>query len=94
MQNKIIEYTKQGYSYIKCFKEDCFNWGGAAICDSCGEQMTSDVYLIYILNQAFCPKCFNEWLKHAERYEEDILLQKQNHERWYKSHGFNIVKRV
>ena len=27
MKNKTLEYTKQGYSYIKCNTEDCFNWG-------------------------------------------------------------------
>lgn len=88
MKFKELLYTEQGYSYIKCKKEDCFNWGGLAICDSCGENIEDDVYLIYILSQAFCPKCFKEWNQHSKRYESDIQLQKKNHERWYFVHGF------
>lgn len=88
---KKLEYTNKGYSYIKCTKEDCFSWGGMAICDSCGEFMNQDVYLIFILGQAFCPKCFKEWLEHSKRYEEDLYLQKQNQERWYQAHGFRTI---
>ena len=90
MKNKTLEYTKQGYSYIKCNTEDCFNWGGMAICDSCGERMEDDVYLIFILGRAYCPKCFKEWTERANRYEDDLQLQKECHERWYKYHGFKV----
>ncbi len=86
-----LEYTKQGYSYIKCTKEDCFAWGGMAICDSCGETMNEDIYLIFILGQAFCSKCFKEWIDRTKRYEEDLYLQEQNQERWYAAHGFKTI---
>lgn len=91
MKTKQLHYTKQGYSYLKCTKKDCFEWGGAAICDYCGESMTADVYLIYILGRAYCPKCFEEWTQRAKKYEEDLYLQEQNHERWYKAYGFNTI---
>ncbi len=87
---KQLQYTKQGYSYIKCNKQDCINWGGLGICDSCGKIMNESIYLIFILNQAFCKKCFNDWIDRASRYEEDIELQKENHIKWYKIHGFKI----
>ena len=87
----ILNYTKEGYSYIKCTKNDCFEWGGAAICDSCGEQMQNDVYLIFILGQAFCPDCFMEWKERSHRYEEDIKLQNARHLYWYNAHGFEII---
>lgn len=90
MKNKKIEYTNRGYSYIKCTKEDCLNWGGMAICDSCANFM-EDTYLIFVLHQAFCPKCFKEWEKRSIRYEDDIRLQKEYQERWYKAHGFKTV---
>lgn len=91
MKTVKLEHTKQGYSYIKCTKEDCFNWGGMAICDNCGEMMYDDVYLIFILGQAFCPKCFEEWKGRAIRYEEDLYLQEQKQERWYMAHGFKTI---
>lgn len=87
---KIIKYTDKGYSYIICERKDCFAWGGLGICDSCGKSMEEPIYLIFILGQAFCKKCFDEWVERAKRYEEDIFLQKQNHIRWYEAHEFRI----
>lgn len=87
---KELEYTKQGYSYVKCTRQDCLEWGGLGICDSCGELMDEPVYLIFVLGQAFCQKCFDEWKNRTKRYEEDIVLQKQNHIRWYKFHGIKV----
>lgn len=91
MKLKKLNYTRQGYSYLNCTPKDCYEWGGAAICDSCGKNMTENVYLIYILGQAFCPDCFEDWANNATRYTEDLKLQEQNQERWYKYHGFNTI---
>lgn len=91
MKEREMLHTKQGYSYLKCTKKDCFDWGGLAICDFCGEDMKDDVYLIFILNSALCPKCFEEWISRAKKYSDDIELQKQNHERWYKAYGFKTI---
>nr|DAO96575.1 MAG TPA: envelope glycoprotein [Caudoviricetes sp.] len=27
MKKKRINYTKEGYSYLKCTEKDCYNWG-------------------------------------------------------------------
>ena len=89
MKKVKLNYTKQGYSYIKCTKEDCFNWGGMAICDNCSETM-EEVYLIFILGRALCKECFEEWIKYSKKYEEDLRLQEENHMNWYKGHGFEI----
>ena len=89
MKEVKLNYTKNGYSYIKCTKEDCFRWGGYAVCDSCGKDM-EDCYLIFILAQAFCKNCFKDWLKNNKRYEEDLMIQNQNHIKWYEYHGFKI----
>lgn len=72
-----LNYTKQGYSYVKCTKEDCLNWGGMAICDNCSELMEDEIYLIFILGRALCKKCFDEWLEHSKTYEEDLKLRKK-----------------
>ena len=90
MKKVKLNYIKQGYSYIKCTREDCFNWGGASICDYCGEDMKDDVYLIFILNSAYCPKCFKDWTRRSRRYEEDLYLQKQRHIEWYRMYGFDV----
>lgn len=90
MKKAKLNYTKNGYSYIICTPEDCYNWGGAAVCDNCNKLMQKEIYLIFILGRATCKECFEEWQKESKRYEEDLYLQKQNHIAWYKAHGFDI----
>lgn len=87
-----LNYTKQGYSYIKCTKEDCFNWGGMAICDNCNKLMKEEIFLIFVLGRALCRKCFDEWTDNATRYEEDLQLQNQSHLKWYKAYGFDVYE--
>lgn len=82
-------YTDKGYSYVKCTKEDCLNWGGLAICDNCNKNF-EEGYLVYVLNSALCPECFEDWIKRSVQYEEDLRLQKRNHINYYKSHGFEV----
>ncbi len=90
MKNIKLKYTDKGYSYIECTREDCFDWGGVGICDYCNKPMYKEVYLIFILGSAYCPECFNEWIKRSERDEEDLYLQKLNHKKWYSAHGFDV----
>ena len=90
MKKAKLNYTKQGYSYIKCKKEDCLNWGGLNICDDCNGAIADDVYLIFILHRAYCSKCFKEWEERANKYTEDLQLQKECQKNWYKAYGFDI----
>lgn len=85
-----LEYTKQGYSYMQVTREDCFCWGGMSICDSCGKDMNEEIYLIFVLGQAFCKECFEKWKNRAKICEDDLYLQEQNQERWYMAHEFRI----
>ena len=45
--------------------------------DSCGRAAYT-AYYIAILNEAFCPYCYEEWQKLAERYEEDAAIEQHN----------------
>lgn len=92
MEKKQIKYTDKGYSYVECTENDCYNWGGIAICDYCNEKMNEKIYLIFVLGMAFCPKCFHEWQKDSYRYENDIKFQKENHIRWYKNHKLDVIE--
>ena len=47
MKKAKLKYTKQGYSYITCTKQDCFNWGGMAICDNCSAEMEDGKVTVY-----------------------------------------------
>lgn len=90
MKNAKLNYTSQGYSYIKCTPEDCSNWGGKCICDNCNEKMNGEIYLIFILGRALCKKCFDEWISHSTRYTEDLKLQKERHIQFYNAYGFDV----
>ncbi len=90
MKKAQLNYTPQGYSYIKCTPTDCYNWGGKCICDDCNEIMTGSIYLIFILGRAFCEKCFNKWLEHSNKYIEDLVLQNEKHIEFYNAYGFDV----
>lgn len=87
---KEIKYTNTGYSYIECTKEECYNWGGACICDDCNKDIENSIYLVFILGRALCKKCFDEWAKDSRRYTEDLQFQKQRHIAYYKAHGLDV----
>ena len=91
MKKVKLKYTKQGYSYIQCTREDCIAWGGMSICDDCGNDMLgNEIYLIFILGRAFCKKCFEDWQERAIRYTEDLQLQRERHIEYYKAYGFEV----
>mgnify|MGYP007096557167 CR=1 FL=1 len=90
MKKVKLNYTKQGYSYVKCQKIDCLQWGGLAICDDCCKTMQDDVYLIFVLVRAYCPECFKKWENRAKRHTEDLQLQEERQKQWYKAYGFDI----
>ena len=92
MKKVKLNYTKHGYSYVKCTKQDCLNWGGIAICDDCNKAIQDEVYLVFILGRAFCKECFEEWEKDTNTYKEDIMLQKERHINWYKAYGFDVIE--
>lgn len=56
-------------------------------CDYC---LAAPIYGYYIavLNQWFCPKCFNHWLKNAIKYKEDTLVEERNYQFYRKQLGF------
>ena len=68
MKKVKLNYTKQGYSYVKCQKIDCLQWGGLAICDDCCKTMQDDVYLIFVLVRAIALNA----LKNGKTEQKDI----------------------
>ncbi len=59
-----------------------FNIGGmfrVIVCDTCNNEIHSDdvCYYIPVLNRVFCNKCFDEWVKDAEYYQEDAAYEKR-----------------
>lgn len=50
--------------------------GAVGICDSCA-QSTDTGYYIAVLNQWFCPKCYEEWMSRSVRYVADIPIEER-----------------
>lgn len=57
---------------IKVTVEECFNWGGLAVCDLCNEDSHEYMYLCPELgSNALCEKCFEEHKGRVKFYQED-----------------------
>lgn len=88
---KEIKYTPQGFSYVDITIDDCLKWGGLGICNGCNKGPFSEMKLVWVLNDTYCEKCFNNWLERAKKYdtediEEDLAMQKGRDMAWYKYH--------
>lgn len=70
---KIVS-NKKGFKIIEMSTLEFLFIGGQSICDCCNEMMLKGFY-IPVLNSAYCEKDFNQWLKSAIRYDEDISYE-------------------
>lgn len=61
---------------------------GYGICDSCNA-IPKDGYYVAVLNYWICPTCFEEWIKTAKRYSEDIPYEKRHFDRICKFFSIN-----
>lgn len=64
--------TKQGFTIYKSTFFECISaTGGLGICDWCNRS-NSTLYIVPVLNSAYCEKCYKDWRERTrEYYEED-----------------------
>ncbi len=81
---KIVNNDK-GFKVISLSTKDAASLGfglygsGACICMRCNKGcLSGDIYYIAVLNDTMCKDCYEEWLKDAERYSEDIPIEDRN----------------
>ena len=81
---KIVNNDK-GFKVISLSTKDAASLGfglygsGACVCMHCNEVCVSgDIYYIAVLNDTMCKDCYEEWLKDAKRYSEDIPIEDRN----------------
>lgn len=83
---KQIEFGK--FLIIECTAAELYvACGGPGICDYCGSPSAIGYY-IAVLNQWFCPKCFEKWKGHARYYPEDACVERRNFEFYAPRFGF------
>lgn len=66
---------------------------GEIICDECNKLLDKNekVYYVPVLNHAMCEDCFNDWINHATRYEEDTPYEKRNYNYYAGLLGIEMV---
>lgn len=81
---KIVNNDK-GFKVISLSTKDATSLGfglycsGACVCMHCNKVCVSgDIYYIAVLNDTMCKDCYEEWLKDAKRYSEDIPIEDRN----------------
>ncbi len=84
---KVYENEK-GFKVIEVTAREMLKIGCGDICDNCGEQQLDGGYYIAVLNQWFCPTCFETWydyaINYASRGNADARVEKHNFE-FYKN---------
>lgn len=68
--------NKVGYVVYRISAEECFTFGGAAICDECNKFCSNGGYLIPVLNHFMCDDCYNEWNSFCTFYPEDLDFER------------------
>ena len=84
-----IKKDRCGYYYADVSVQEILNWGGFGICDTCGEPIAKNGKvgkLVWVLGGCICEKCFADWDKRKVKYKEDLALQEECAERYYKNY--------
>lgn len=84
-----------GYIVYETTPRECIEiTNGFGICDMCAKT-DKVIYLVPVLNHAFCQKCYDDWNERAIFYEDDLWFEKLYVDTWEHNalrKGFNIVE--
>ncbi len=84
-----------GYIVYETTPKECIEiTNGFGICDMCAKT-DKVIYLVPVLNHAFCQKCYNDWNQRAVFYKEDLWFEKLYVDTWEHNalrKGINIVE--
>ena len=73
----------KGFLVLSVSEREVLGWGGRAMCDYC-EAYSKTGYYIAVMNAWYCPRCYEQWLLRAKRYEADRMVEQRNYERYKK----------
>lgn len=81
---QVVENAK-GFRVIEINRDELIEklgkYGSRGVCDFCNKSEYRGYY-IAVLNRWYCDKCYDRWIKYAERYPEDSAYEKSNFERY------------
>lgn len=73
---KIIDNEK-GFKIIQTSRSEMVSIFGFAVCDYCNS-ITETGYLICVLNQWYCPGCYEGFVKRQTNHPEDRKIEERN----------------
>lgn len=81
---KQIKYGK--FLIIECTVRELYiACGGVGVCDFCGTPSDRGYY-IAVLNQWYCPKCYEEWKDSVPHWDPDDADVEQRNYEFYAPH--------
>lgn len=69
--------NEKGFLVIEMTGKETHLLGGRGICDWCGSP-SDDGFYVAVLNNWYCPRCYDDWCERSVRYTEDIRAEKRN----------------
>lgn len=85
--------NRKGFLVLEITRQEMVDrlsrYGSLGVCDSCMDP-SSVGYYIAVLNQWFCPKCYERFTNVVDRYKEDEAVEKKNFDFYCKL--FNVKK--
>lgn len=70
--------NEKGFKVLKVAACELTKTGDTAICDACGK-VKMEGYYIAVLNQWFCPECYNKWYNHSINYANDRAIEERHY---------------
>lgn len=81
--------SKAGHIVYELKAEELLIIRSPGICDFCGRESNSG-FLIVVINEWVCPKCYRDWEKTATYYPEDAHIEKRNEQLYDRIFGGGI----
>lgn len=73
--------NKKGFLVLEISRDELIDklgeYGSTGICDYCASTPKIGYY-IAVLNQWYCPKCYEDFIRTGKRYEEDVPFERKN----------------
>lgn len=71
---RIVENSK-GFKVIELTKEEGKKVGWGSVCCNCNSTIEGNMFYICGLNDVMDKKCFEQWLRNAKFYPEDVYYE-------------------
>lgn len=75
----ILTINPKGFKVIQCYARDIAGLSAEEHITLC-EETDRNGYYVPVLQTWLCESCYQEWMKEAKRYPEDIDFEERNYQ--------------